>query len=232
MHAHAKIWKRRSCSTGEMATATEFATVLINLGETIACLGEYARAEELLREAAALLEPAGLLDNLTGTLAILARIARWQGDLDRARALADQSLGLLSRRNGVLSIPETHERGRIALALGELGSASTWLRQSLRPAHASGHRPEVADALAALAEVSAAAGRPERAARLGGTATAQLVALSRRLPPVDDAAFHAALDAARAALGEQAFAREWAAGQALSLDEAVALALAEGPADA
>ena len=120
----------------------------------------------------------------------------------------------------------------MALASGELVAARTWLRQSLLPAHASGRRPAVASALAALAEVSAAAGRPDRAARLGGAAAAQLLAVAQRLPPVDDAAFHAALDAARAALGEAAFTGAWAAGQALSLDAAVALALEETVPDA
>jgi hypothetical protein len=39
------------------------------------------------------------------------------------------------------------------------------------------------------------------------------------------------VDAARAALGEAAFAVAWAAGRGLSLEEAVALALEESPED-
>jgi hypothetical protein len=46
--------------------------------------------------------------------------------------------------------------------------------------------------------------------------------------PVDDEVHAAGLAAARAALGDEAFDRLWAEGKAMTLEEAVAYALAEG----
>jgi len=65
-----------------------------------------------------------------------------------------------------------------------------------------------------------------RAVRLLGAAAAARVALGTPLPPAERAACERALGAARAHLDEDAFASAWAAGQALTLEQAITDALA------
>jgi hypothetical protein len=99
-------------------------------------------------------------------------------------------------------------------------------RKSLRIEHRLANRQRSAACLQGLAEVALARGQPERTARLLGAAAQAL----GNLPPVPLPPRLAAqreriaLDV-RQALGEEAWAAAYAAGQALTLDEAIAFAL-------
>jgi hypothetical protein len=85
----------------------------------------------------------------------------------------------------------------------------------------------MADSLEQLAMVAGVAQDSERAARLFGAATAQREAEQVPLPTVERTDIEAAVAPARAALGEEAWAAAFAAGRALSLEEAAAEALGE-----
>jgi hypothetical protein len=88
---------------------------------------------------------------------------------------------------------------------------------------------EVADmalGLEGLAEVAAALGYAERAARLCGAVEALRATHGIARRPANQARYDRAVATARTALGEEVFAAAWAAGQALSVDDAVAEALA------
>ena len=67
---------------------------------------------------------------------------------------------------------------------------------------------------------------PERAARLWGTVEVLRETTRKRTAPGSRATYERALAAARAQLGEEAFAAAWAAGRALTLEQAIAEALA------
>jgi tetratricopeptide (TPR) repeat protein len=84
----------------------------------------------------------------------------------------------------------------------------------------------VAVCLEGLAGVALTAGDPERAARLFGAAGVLRPGLAADMWPADRADYEQTLAAAREALGEAAFTAAWAEGQALSLEEAIAAALA------
>ncbi|MGH2601604.1 MAG: ATP-binding protein, partial [Dehalococcoidia bacterium] len=88
-------------------------------------------------------------------------------------------------------------------------------------------RQGVASSLQGMASVAAADGEAARAATLCGAADALRTALGVQLPAASRAKFDEALAVARAALGEDEFTAAWAAGQALSLEEAVAEALSD-----
>jgi hypothetical protein len=76
--------------------------------------------------------------------------------------------------------------------------------------------------LGEMATLALAGGEPERAARLKGAEMAIRERLGIPLPPVDQAA-------EEEMLGAVEFARAWEQGRAMSLQEAVALALVESP---
>ena len=69
--------------------------------------------------------------------------------------------------------------------------------------------------------------QPERAARLFGAAEGLREVMGAPLPPADRAGRDRSVAAVRSALGEEAFAAAWAEGRAMSLEAAVAFALAE-----
>jgi non-specific serine/threonine protein kinase len=77
--------------------------------------------------------------------------------------------------------------------------------------------------------VAAAQQQPARAAQLCGAAATWREAVSHPLLPPDRAEYDRQLERLRAALGEAAFAAAWAAGAALSLDQAAEYALAAAP---
>jgi hypothetical protein len=82
-------------------------------------------------------------------------------------------------------------------------------------------------ALLDLAGALAAAGRGEQAARFLGAGTALHATTGFATPIIEQAGIEAAVTPARAALGEERWAVAFAAGQALTLDEAIAEALDE-----
>ena len=84
-----------------------------------------------------------------------------------------------------------------------------------------------------LARVAEAQGQPARAARLWSAAAAQHQAIVGRPLPADRGALRPSPrppSALRARLGDAAFDAAWAAGQAMTLEQAVAYALEDAPA--
>jgi len=88
----------------------------------------------------------------------------------------------------------------------------------------------VSAALYAAAGLAVAAGDPERALRLSGAAASERDAIRAPLPPRwRTLAQTAVVDPARAAVSPERADAAWAAGARLTLDEAVAYALADAP---
>jgi tetratricopeptide (TPR) repeat protein len=134
--------------------------------------------------------------------------------------------------------------GKVAQAKGDFASAHAFQAEALTNHRDTGDRREIAHALVSLAAFAAAEQQAihaplcledlQRAARLFGAAEKEsLPRLTQRiwvsLEPADPE--HLVSDV-RAQLGEAAFAAAWAAGQALTLEEAVAEALAEDAEEA
>ena len=86
------------------------------------------------------------------------------------------------------------------------------------------------ECLEGLAWVAAGLGRHPRAARLFGAAEGQRAVLGHRSAPQETVHHDEAVAATRAALGDAGFHAAWAEGRALTLEQAIAYALA-GDAD-
>ena len=91
---------------------------------------------------------------------------------------------------------------------------------------ASGDENYVCTVLDGLARLAIADSRPEQAARILGVAAAQREVVNAPVVPSAQAAYASTITAATMVLGDAAFAAAWAAGRALSLERAVAEALA------
>jgi hypothetical protein len=83
----------------------------------------------------------------------------------------------------------------------------------------------VAQTQAGAGVIATDEGQLVRAARLFGVATSLAATIGAPIDPVLPDALEAAITIVRATLGEEAFATAWDAGQALSLEDAVAEAL-------
>jgi predicted ATPase/DNA-binding CsgD family transcriptional regulator len=188
---------------------------------------DYAEVADLCAQCLPVFRELGERYGLAYTVHELARVAWERGDGERAEELELEALVLsreLGNRRGICFALDGLARG--VRQRGDYARAGGLLRQALVLWQELGNRHWIARSMAALAAVAAAQHQPERAARLGGAAEAQRKAVGAALSPDQQADSDAALAGARAELGERTFMDAWAAGLALSWDEAADEALA------
>jgi DNA-binding CsgD family transcriptional regulator len=113
----------------------------------------------------------------------------------------------------------------VARYLTDFERADALYRESAEVRHEIGDPWGLLLCIEGLAAVAAMRGNFQRAARLSGACAAQRQTLGAPLTPDEQEDFEETRLAAAKALGSDAFEREWQAGQALGLDEALALAL-------
>jgi predicted ATPase/DNA-binding CsgD family transcriptional regulator len=162
----------------------------------------------------------------------LGDLARARGDYADARQRYTEALACLREIDARPEIARCLSGlGRVAIDLGATALAREYLAESLRLSRAIGTRIGVARGLESFAALAAGEGEPERAVLLTAASTALREAGG--LPPLPGARAERYLAAARP-LGDQAVARLWARGLALSAEAAIALALqpASVPAEA
>ncbi len=150
-----------------------------------------------------------------------AQAALARGDLTSARRFADEDVAAAA---GWFTVQALLNRARVALAENEPGQAERDLHDALtRAAETQAHLfvPDLLECLAALAHVG---GSHLEAARLFGAAHAVRQRTGVVRFRVYDAEYAASVDATREALSENEFDAGWAAGTALSTQEAIAYA--------
>jgi len=161
-------------------------------------------------------------------LAAAGALACEQGDDGRAAVVLEEALELWRTLEDVGGAANSlHNQGIVAYFQSDHVRAVTLLGEALRLSHDIGDKDLTTEGLEGLAWVAVTRGQPERAARLGGAAEAQRAGLVVPLEQDKQAGHAQMVQAIRATLGEEALARAWAEGWALSLEEAVALALTE-----
>jgi tetratricopeptide (TPR) repeat protein len=157
----------------------------------------------------------------------LGDVARAQNDYARAGRLYEESLLRLEGQGDELRASVLHNLGYVAIAEGDHPRGAALFSQSLRICQARGEQRGVAECLVGFACLAAATGQRARAARLFGAADAALQRLGTELSPSNRLDQKRGLGIAR--VGDpHAFTTAYAAGRALSLDEAVRDAFANG----
>jgi PAS domain S-box-containing protein len=206
----------------------QIAWLLLTLAE-VAILREDAAGAEALIEQGTTMNPESH-DWIGWSLDHLAHAAQLRNDYGRAEELHQNSLVIFIERLGDKSVGVMwayQGLGETALGQGDVATARKWLSANLRLCAELGTRIMTAWCLAGLGSAAALDEAPERAAQLWGAAEHLRVTLGCRPAPAARAAYERQLALARAQLGEAAFAAAWAAGEALSLEQAVAVALGE-----
>ena len=231
-YAQATRWLQESLALCRAWDDTRGSAAALNrLGLVAAAHGAYARAIPLYEESLALKREMGETRGIALTLDNLGKVAHAQGDYERATALYEESLVLLRELGDTRGIATClHNLGMVAQDQGTYARAAVLQGESLALRSALDDRRGIAVCLEGLAQVSAAlagaARNPWRAALLLAAAGAVRAAIGAPLPPAGHARVEATRAHLRAALGPETFAAACAAGEALALTEAVALAMA------
>ena len=191
-------------------------------------VGRTHRRAQLYEEGLALWRELRGQQGLAYSLGGLGEVQRAQGRSAAARALYEESLALRrelgDRPNTAIAL---RQLGLTALDLGDLADARGRFIESLSLSRDLGSPRGIALALEGLAVVAVAEERVERAVRLAGAADALRTATGTHSPPSWQAELARRLGPARQTLGRDRWMTTWLSGQALTLERAITLALAE-----
>lgn len=159
-------------------------------------------------------------------LANLGDITRIEGDLERSYRLSQQGVALVRQTNDrwALSMP-VRNLAATATQMGRLDEARALIQESLALAQVLGEKWFLSRGLEEMASVLCKQGRFTRSARLFGAAEALRGTVGASVVPASRREYDAAVSELRRALKPRAFERAWAAGKALSLEDALAEAL-------
>jgi len=188
--------------------------------------GDRAAAQALYEESLALRRELGDKVGIASSLNNLGNVAHNRGDNAAARTLYEESLALsqeLGHKQGIAI--SLNNLGNVALNLGDYATARAFHKESLALCRELDNKQGIAECLAGLAGVAHADGQSRRAAWLLGAVTASLERIGAHLDREDRTEFDRNMAAARAQLDEATFNTAWAEGRALTLEQAIVLAL-------
>jgi hypothetical protein len=162
----------------------------------------------------------------------LGKIACKEGDYASARVLLEKSLALWRQVGERWHLAYVLDGlAEIALVQGDYRQAIAHLVEILALCQEFGLSHGIAQTFEQFARSAASQAQLERAARLWGAAQAQRQVIGAGLPLGVRLDLERAVTAARAQLGEEAFAAAWAEGRAMTLEQAIAYTLEESAAD-
>jgi non-specific serine/threonine protein kinase len=188
--------------------------------------GHSEQAAAALTEAIPLLQGAGNAVLAAWAQADLADILVWRGELAAGVPMLDEALARLRQiGSDWLILLVLNQRGHAALAEGDLPRAAGCFAESITEARSTQQTRTILGAVHGLAGVALALGQPERAARLLGAVGAAREALGMGRISQKHHGERITADT-RAALEAAAFEEAWTAGRVLTVEEAVAEALA------
>jgi DNA-binding CsgD family transcriptional regulator len=174
--------------------------------------------------------------SLAMTLVRLGDLERSTGHHARAGRLYEEALACfveIGLTDHPLEHPYLlHNLGYVSLAEGQAAQARQRFVDSITGYRRVGDSRGVAEALIGLGATAAAEGAAQTAVRVFAAGEAALAALGAKLWFANERDYAEWRGVARQAIDEVTFEAAWAAGTALSIDEAIALAQASGPSSA
>jgi predicted ATPase/DNA-binding CsgD family transcriptional regulator len=189
------------------------AWTLFCLGNAVEPQGDGTECQRLHQESLRLFRRTGNRWGIALGLIGNGNAAFGRGDYAQARELYEQGLAL-QRAIGSAYLSDTlNALAHATLAMGRLDDATERFRESIELARLHGARRDAAISMEGLASVATAHRRMTAAARLLGAATSIRAELSSTRSPAEQVDFDARIARVRKALGELAFAREWATGE-------------------
>ena len=200
---------------------------LRELGIVAYIQGDYERAIRLSEQALAVSREAGSAFASGLATCTLSDALREQGDVQRAKTLLEESLTSLRSKTYPLRVANAlavtlSRLGSIECETGSVGRAMELFREGLSLARRFGFTYDAMICLEGMARAKTIQGRPEDAARIMGLSALMRKEIGTTLTPISKLDHDHAVNAARAALGEDAFTAAWHKGHAMPLETAVA----------
>lgn len=195
---------------------------LNTLGYMSANAGQLELARSQFEEALAIGDELADKNLQMTELSNLASLARLEGDLTRAAAFYRQTLSQardLGKKH--LIAVNLEGLGHIYLSQGDPGTARPLLQESVQLWQEIGFPYGVSMSLSGLARIAAAQGQAAGAARVLGAIQAFLIQSAVRRDADDQIALDQDLAAVQSAMSPEEFQKNFAAGQALTLEQAV-----------
>lgn len=209
----------------EVADTAAIARALVGLSRVELRAGEYDLVRSHAAQASELLRAAGDTAGAIGPSHMVAAVNRMTGRDSDASILYEQTLGLFRTRSNEPGIAmELMNLGYVRLHQGKRADASSLFRDGLQRYEALHDETSEEFTIAAFAALSADAGDATKAATLFGAARKLLAGSGITLDPDDQYEMDRYSAKARQQLGDAAFARALAAGEALTLADAIRLA--------
>ena len=207
----------------ELEDTSSIADTLFNLARVCyLSQSDPAAVHSLLDESFALFQELGDRESIAYCLCLSGMLALNEGNVTSARSLVEQAVTLfkeMRQQHGTtLSL---YAFAKVAAAQGDYPRSQTLCEEGLALARQVGDRENIAYSLEGLAAALAAQGKHARAARLWGAAETLRETIGTPLPPVERPSYESAAAAARAHLGEHAFAAVWNEGREMTLEQAL-----------
>lgn len=167
---------------------------------------------------------------VANALAYLGSVAYLDGDRDLAREQLEESLLLMEGKEHELWQAQALDTtGDIMLDEGDPGGALDCYRQSFRIRLVIGAMSNWIQSLECMARHAVVVQQPERALQLAGAAAQLRRSSGTPLKPIERGRFEQCVADAESQMSREAARDAWERGWALSVDEAVCLALQESP---
>lgn len=219
-----------------LADKAGIARVLWQLGACVIRSGKYEEAAQYFEQSLALMRQLDNKGNTALALSSLAEVLLRQGNYKRATQYAEEGLALRRELNDTWGISVSLANiAWIALRQDDLVKAVTLLGESLTLRRKIGEVGGIAWCLEKLAEIALISGQrsipPEReslfkrAAQLFGGAAGLRAPVNSTIDLVDQPEYERQVAAVQAQLDEAQFTVAWAAGHAMTLEQAIDFAL-------
>lgn len=188
-------------------------------------IGKYEQARAMLDEALPLLREAGDLYRIAMALNFTGDLARCERNYQQAQTAYEESLSLLREIGANRDLASAlHNLGHACLHLGDVERAKALFDESMASHQEQGNRPGMTECLLGFAALAIVADLPAAGARLLAAAAAiggERITSEWAATRLE---YEHYMQRARAGLVETMFQTEQAAGQQLSLEQAVAYA--------
>jgi non-specific serine/threonine protein kinase len=213
------VWSVRSGDTDWPAIARSL------LGGALISQGRYDEAEPLFLTTLPHFYAADKVAWIPHAVFHLGLIAYARADFARARTFCQEAAERYDAAGSWAdTIDPLHYLGLIACAEGDSQAAAASFREAIDRLNRRGSTPALANGLADVALLAHLTGRPDRSARLFGAAEALRRTGDAPYSLPARAAYEQAIAAARRAAGDDRWRAEFAAGEALSMESALAAA--------
>jgi non-specific serine/threonine protein kinase len=217
-----KLFEQSLVINREVGNRVWEATNFTCLGNVSRHLGDFAAARSFLEQAVALNREIGNRNGEASSFDGLGALLLQMGDDAGATSAFEQALAIEREIGSVYDQAVTLSGlGTVAMKQGDPAGARAFHTDALKILHRLGARLQIAACLRGLASLALHQSQPQRSVRLWAAADSLLQSIRAAVPPGEREEQERGIAAARASLGEAAFASTWAEGSQMTLEKAV-----------